>query len=607
MQGMAALETTLEKVARIIARRRGVRVVLRGGQAYADLKKMEVVLPAVGEEQYKHMAPYLDGICDHECGHVLWTTQATCEEAGLGGVMLHGLWNVLEDFRTEQMTASEYFGCGQNLTRMNQYFLGWWDKEAYPKADAFGKLAFGLGCLLRGDKSVVLGDAQVSQLLVSLAPEVSEARAGMANDAVALELAKRILEKLKDLAEPKPEDKQEQDDQEEGEGGGEGSDQGDEQRPGKKSKPGKDTEEPGDSDETQRQAREMQAGADDYKTPETVESMLDGKVNPVDRGNQPDEYLVFSTQYDVETHYDLGKRTFHALEYAKLKKEIQGYVGTMAAALEAALSAESEARWIGGERRGKKLDRRRLADWAMGSENDHIWKRLEQGEVQDTVVCLLWDCSGSMGSSRHKSNKAALARLAAIAFHEALLKCGIAHEVLGFNTDHPNSHELGQMAVEAARRGESLDRYSRVDELDSRMVFVDYGQADGRAICEITGAGANRDGEAVLWAAKRLATRKEKRKILIVGSDGQPAGARHTRTGRKFLTESVKRVKAAGIEVVAIGIMDNSVEKYYSESTVIQDATDLPKVVLGELTNLLLGKGTRNATGQQRRAVSGSR
>ena len=215
-------------------------------------------------------------------------------------------------------------------------------------------------------------------------------------------------------------------------------------------------------------------------------------------------------------------------------------------------------------------------------------------------MTLLWDCSGSMGSSDRRTDKAALARLAAVAFHEALNKAHVVHEVLGFNSVGGTPEGLVRAVGEAGDRGEDLDRYSRLEDIDNLIVFASFGQADGRAICEITGAASNRDGEAVLWAARRLAQRLEPRKILIVGSDGQPQGGRFHRTEQNYLRETVRRVTSAGIEVIGLGIMDQSVKQYYEQWVLVQDIRDLPKAVLGQITNLLLNrKGTRNGIGRQ--------
>lgn len=669
-----SLESTLEKVARIIARRRGVTVELRGGSAYVDLEKMSIVLPQVSDEQHKHMAPYLDGICDHECGHVLWTDKDAVKGSA-ANLPLHTLTNVLEDFRTEALTSAEYIGCAQNLRAMNKHFTGWWEREAWAKADALGKLMFGLGCRLRGDKLTKINldaDPTVGALLQALAPEIAEARAGLASTAACLELAKRMLEKIKSMAQP-PESKpkpqkgdagegeenedesdggqgdSEQSDDGDSEADSDGGDSGDNSEDGDSKPKGKgsksedegagddsedgedetdgdadgdegDSDEDADADDTEdgdsgdagdkadgeeadgeaaRQAENFQDGVDNdsFEKPADLDAMVREDIKgDVRRGSDgPADYVVFSEQYDTETRYTDDDRIAYSKEYHKIRESVRSHIGTMAQALEAALAAEAESCWVGGERLGRRFDRRRMASWVAGSDDDRIFQRLEEGENLDTAVCLLWDCSGSMGSSSVASNKAALARIAAVAFHEALTRAGIAHEVLGFNTGGGVSPELNLLVREAEKRGEDLTRYSRLMELDNRMVFVDFGQTDGRAICAITGGHANRDGEAVLWAARRLAARPERRKILIVGSDGQPAGARYGGTERRYLQEVVERVIQAGIEVVGIGIMDESVKQYYPTNVTIRTARDLPRVVMGELTNLLL-KGTSNAS-----------
>ena len=357
-----------------------------------------------------------------------------------------------------------------------------------------------------------------------------------------------------------------------------------------------------DAAAARKQAKDFEDGKAGYDKPADLEDFVNRHITEFtepDEMGAPDKYVVFTEEFDTETRYSVDDRVRHAKLYSRIRDQVREYIGTMAAALEAALATDAESHWVGGEKRGRKLDRRRLAEWVMGSENDGIWKRLEEGENLDTAVTLLWDCSGSMGSSDVASNKAALARIAAIAFHEALVRANVPHEVLGFNTGGGTPTGLAKLVNDAKARGEDMGRYSRVEDIDKRMVFVDFGQADGRAICEITGGAANRDGEAVLWAARRLAQRPERRKILIVGSDGQPAGCLHDATGRRYLKETVRRVMDAGLEVVGIGIMSDAVTSYYPVNVVIRTAADLPRVVMGQLTNLLLKRGTSHGKGRQ--------
>lgn len=666
----AFLESSMERIARIIARRRGVNVALRGGMCCVDLEKLEVILPQVNEEQFKHLAPYLDGMLDHECGHVLWTElqpikaafgESTKKLKGKDRVR-HGLMNAIEDTRIEKRMGEEYIGCQQNLAALNRHVAEWWDHEVFEKSDLLGRLAFGFSCQVTGllPKEWFGRDPRIVELLDLLEPEIEEAKR-VTSTAGSLAVADKILEKIKMQAEEKQEQEQpqpeeggetgeeDQDDQDAGSGsndgeeneGGAGSSRGEEDDDGEEegtedhlrdegegsadspegtedgeASSGGDDQEAGEGDEEQDEdqpgsgaAKEFVAGmeADEFEKVPDVEDYVNRHMTKFPDWSTPDDpehYVVFSEEFDKDHTYSVDERIFFGKQYGELLKRVSTYVGTMTQALVAALVAQTESRWVPADKRGRKLARRQVAEWVMGSDDDRIYKRLEHGESWDTAVTLLWDCSGSMGSSELAGNKAALARLAAIAFHEALLLGGIPHEVLGFNTGGGRSPELLRLSTRAARNGEDMRRYSRIDELDDRMVFVPFGQADGRAICAISGRACNRDGECVLWAAKRLAQRPERRRVLIVGSDGEPQGARYHATERRYLKRVVQDVMLAGLEVYGIGIMSEAVRDYYPNYVTINKPQDLPRVVMGQLLRLLTTKGTTNAN--RSRAVRAS-
>jgi hypothetical protein len=79
---------------------------------------------------------------------------------------------------------------------------------------------------------------------------------------------------------------------------------------------------------------------------------------------------------------------------------------------------------------------------------------------------------------------------------------------------------------------------------------------DGAALPFITGRGANLDGEAVEYSAKYAARNGLEcdRIILMVISDGLPAGADDEMLEGLHLQRTVERVARAGIEVYGIGI-----------------------------------------------------
>jgi hypothetical protein len=314
-----------------------------------------------------------------------------------------------------------------------------------------------------------------------------------------------------------------------------------------------------------------------------------------EKGSGPAEYNVFSTAYDFDRVFDREERLEWSAEYRALREKVADYIGTMAASLELALASQSQVRWIGGQRRGRRWDRRALPRWFLGGDDDRVFAVKEQGTALDTAVTLLWDCSGSMGSVRHVTSKSVLARLAAVAFHEALLKAGVPHEVLGFNTSASPPAELVDRVRRVIAAGGNVSAYSRLDEIDNRMVLVPFSGTDGRAICAIDGHGANRDGECVLWAARRLAARPESRRILIVGSDGLPQGAIYNDTECRYLKQVVERISAAGIETIGIGIQSKAVKEFYPRSVVLRDISALPGVIMRELVTLLTSEAHRGS------------
>ena len=98
----------------------------------------------------------------------------------------------------------------------------------------------------------------------------------------------------------------------------------------------------------------------------------------------------------------------------------------------------------------------------------------------------------------------------------------------------------------------------------------------------------NVDGESVEIAARRLLSRKENGKVMIVLSDGYPAASGDSGKLNDHLKEVVKESMCAGINVVGIGIQSDSVKSFYPKSVVINDVDELPKTVIQELRHLLI-------------------
>ena len=99
----------------------------------------------------------------------------------------------------------------------------------------------------------------------------------------------------------------------------------------------------------------------------------------------------------------------------------------------------------------------------------------------------------------------------------------------------------------------------------------------------------NIDGEALLWAHNRLLVRNEKRKILMVISDGAPVDdSTLSANPGNYLERNLREVidnieKRNSIELLAIGI-GHDVSRYYNNAATINDVDQLGAVSYTHLT-----------------------
>jgi cobaltochelatase CobT len=108
----------------------------------------------------------------------------------------------------------------------------------------------------------------------------------------------------------------------------------------------------------------------------------------------------------------------------------------------------------------------------------------------------------------------------------------------------------------------------------------------------------NIDGGALLWAYKRISTRKEERKILMVISDGAPVddSTLSVNSGdylEKHLKQTVKWIEDnSNIEILAVGI-GHDVTRYYKRAIKITDVQELGDVMVNQLTKLFSEKNIK--------------
>lgn len=267
-----------------------------------------------------------------------------------------------------------------------------------------------------------------------------------------------------------------------------------------------------------------------------------------------------------------------------IRDEIKGAQSVMQRKLAGALMDKLKR----GHRRHEpwgRFDRRAMVPAVRGK--DDVFTRRDDAPALNTAVCMLVDMSGSMHGS-----KIELAERAAISLAEALDKVNVPFEVLGFNCMHGfNSEAQQEQYDKEVADGHKFHRHYPLDH----YVFKSYNdrlrdcQSAMGAIAQLVG-GDNCDGESVSWAWRRLKRRPEKKKVMLVLSDGYPA----TATDYDEMLGVHLRASVAEIEkqarIFGIGICSDAVKKFYAHWTVLNNMTDLPKAVMDRVARSILGE-----------------
>ncbi|MEE8481787.1 MAG: hypothetical protein V3S12_00410, partial [Acidiferrobacterales bacterium] len=234
------------------------------------------------------------------------------------------------------------------------------------------------------------------------------------------------------------------------------------------------------------------------------------------------------------------------------------------------------------------LNTTRLSRLVVDPSSPLIYKQECSSETRDTVISFLIDNSGSM-----RGRPITLAAMFTDILSRALDRCHVATEILGFTTCEWRGGQT-QQNWRADGKPENPGRLS-----DLRHIIYKAADEPWRRARQSLGVmlwpellRENIDGEALLWAHKRLSRRSEQRRILMVISDGVPADdATVTANGRDYLELHLRQVinwieTRSPIELLAIGI-GHDVKTIYSRCVTIKDSEQLGDAMARELIELL--------------------
>jgi cobaltochelatase CobT len=307
-------------------------------------------------------------------------------------------------------------------------------------------------------------------------------------------------------------------------------------------------------------------------------------------------YRAFTTDYDRERPVSALVRAALLKEYReRLDRRIVGQGvnhARLARELRALLAEPARDGWDGGQEEGH-VDGRRLAQLVASAAERRVFRTERVHPAPNCLVTFLIDCSGSM--KEHIEPVAMLVDTISRALEHAGASC----EILGFTTGAWN----GGRALRDWRRAGRPRKPGRLNEL-SHLVFKDADTPYRRARPDIAGllkADLFRegvDGEAVSWACRRMAGRPQRRRILLVHSDGSPkdsatALANDARYLDHHLAEVVRREERAGsAEIYGVGVgLDLS--RYYGRSHALDLSGGAGSEAFREILGLLAVRAPR--------------
>lgn len=231
----------------------------------------------------------------------------------------------------------------------------------------------------------------------------------------------------------------------------------------------------------------------------------------------------------------------------------------LSAKLRHKLQIRAQSRYEGNKKRGylHSGSLHKIVTSKGTQQAERVFRKHVVSDTLDTVVTLLVDCSGSMGGHKFETACAAAAALS-----QALKPLHITHSVYGFTNTPGNDDPVVWV-------------FSDFGENVTQAELVDRFKVASTALME------NTDGDGIAWSAARLYPRKEHRKILIVLSDGSPAGRRWAGSCAAYTRDVINRIQEDKVvEIYGIGICDRNVERYYKNNVYIENANELSNAVL---------------------------
>ncbi|EGQ9846026.1 VWA domain-containing protein [Vibrio cholerae] len=537
------LKNALPIVAAAYGEKFGVKVLIQGQDAFTDGER--IVIPTANPDD-PHYQQIAWGYLAHEAAHIRHTNFDMVQKASSKPIR-KALLNIIEDVRIENELAKDYPGTRRSISQVIEYMVDTQQmcvpEKLEPASNLQAWLLFRLRCHFLGQKALTplyqVVDERVRQLFPAAAMSrlsaMLTAVPSLASTGEVLKLVDAIVAMLEDESRP-PQGESDAD------SGNDSNNSSDSQTPETDSSAMVDVAETGDSDNSDqadnlRQALEASAAQFEPDTFAQVAEVLSEQAE----GHQGVTPLSLP-QAEQAILGDEAILTLSASESAQIRARLRGMVQS------------SQDNRNHAKRQGLRVATHRLA--ASQAGESRLFIQRQPRIAPNAAVHLLVDISGSMGKPIGEGNRKYfhVANEAALALAMALEGIpGVVPAVSYF----PGIHQEVSIAL--------LPKQS----------------VRHRAACfDQKPRGCTPMAQAMWFAANSLLAQKQKRKLMIVLTDGDPDDWAATH-------DIVDRCRRSGFELLGIGIQTRSVEKFFPQSIVINDVKDL-KRELFEVTQQLL-------------------
>ena len=559
------LKSTLVKVSRILANKYNIEIIFEGNGAKTDGRVITLPsLNVITQELYTDIVAFLH----HETSHIKFTDFSECKK--IKAQYQFEILNGIEDVRIERLMNLAYPGTIKSLGDLNEKLLKKldenWDKISWPK-----RIVFSLMAIMEG--KTPRQDSEIQPHLDCLADEIAQMNLCQSTEDVRI-LSEKIYDKIKQSREEEKQDPNR-----------------DEKTEEEKSEDDHLIEEQTKRSEQRKQKRAFESQSIDAHSmiEEELEDAIRSEENKISKEKQ-NKPITMNNDYQrstlrsnpLSTRFDkvidvTGQGV--ASEFGTTRRKIQPYIGPIKIHLERVLKVDAISHWSTERERGR-IDSRQLFRTKLNPNFRNVFKEKIKGETDQIAAMIAIDLSGSMNGSKIET-----AQESALAMGEALTSLGIPFEIVGFNTESSNEADSLVKSLSV----ENLVRFTRKLTVLRHYVFKSFNSSNLIGTTHIKASGCNDDGEAIAWASSRLMLRREKRKILIVLSDGSPSNPEvDCSVSANELIQQLKIASENQIETIGIGIETDDVKKFYANYAVVKNVSELPQICMSKLSEILL-------------------